>query len=72
MKTMQRLESAAAATTMIREGYAFFKSLIANLSQEKQDAAWAEVELALKRFEGSDGFAGPNEVNLVVGRKPAG
>ena len=70
--TVQRLESASAATMMIREGFAFFKALIADLPQERQEAAWADVERALKRFEGPDGFNGPGEVNLVVGRKPMG
>lgn len=72
MQTVQRLESASATTMMIREGFAFYKALIADLSQERQDAAWAEVEQALKRFEGADGFVGPSEMNLVVGRKPTG
>ena len=70
MPTVQKLESASETTAMIREGFAFFTALIADLSQERQDAAWAEVELALKRFEGAGGFAGPSEVNLAVGRKP--
>ena len=72
MPTVQKLESASETTAMIREGFAFFTALIADLSQERQDAAWAEVEQALKRFEGADGFAGPSEVNLAVGRKPTG
>ena len=72
MPTVQKLESASETTAMIREGFAFFTALIADLSQERQDTAWAEVEQALKRFEGADGFAGPSEVNLAVGRKPTG
>ena len=72
MPTVQRMESSAAATRMIREGFAFYKAMIADLPETAQDAAWAEVERALKRFEGADGFAGPSEINLVVGRKPAG
>jgi ubiquinone/menaquinone biosynthesis C-methylase UbiE len=68
--TIQRLESAAAATAMIREGFAFYKAMIAHLPQQRQDVAWTELEQALRRFEGPDGFAGPGEFNLVVGRKP--
>jgi ubiquinone/menaquinone biosynthesis C-methylase UbiE len=68
--TVQRLESAAAATMMIREGFAFYKAMIAHLPLQRQDAAWNEVEQALRRFEGAEGFAGPGELNLVVGRKP--
>jgi hypothetical protein len=62
----------AVARAVLAVGFAFFTALIADLSQERQDAAWAEVEQALKRFEGADGFAGPSEVNLAVGRKPMG
>jgi hypothetical protein len=72
MLTVQKLESASETTAMMREGYAFYTGLIAGLSQEGQDAAWAEVEQALKRFEGADVFVGPSEVNLAVGRKPTG
>jgi ubiquinone/menaquinone biosynthesis C-methylase UbiE len=68
--TVQRLESAAAATTMIREGFAFYKAMIAHLSPQRQDVAWNDVEQALRRFEDADGFAGPGALNLVVGRKP--
>jgi ubiquinone/menaquinone biosynthesis C-methylase UbiE len=70
VRTVQRLESAAAATAMIREGFPFYKAMIAHLPQERQDAAWTELEQTLRRFEGADGFAGPGEFNLVVGRKP--
>jgi len=68
--TVQRLESAAAATAMIREGFAFYKAMIAHLPLERQEAAWTELEKTLRRFEGADGFAGPGELNLAVGRKP--
>jgi hypothetical protein len=54
---------------MIREGFAFYKAMIAHLTQQRQDAAWNELEQALGRFEDAHGFAGPGEVNLVVGRK---
>ncbi|HTI84758.1 MAG TPA: methyltransferase domain-containing protein [Acetobacteraceae bacterium] len=67
-----RLESASMMTTVIRDGYAAFTALIADIPQSKQDAAWKDVGQALKRFEGKDGFAGPNDMNLVVGRKPLG
>jgi len=69
--TVQRLESASMMTTVMREGYAFYKALIADLPSDKQELAWTEVEQELKRFEGPDGFAGVSEMNLVVGRKPA-
>lgn len=70
-QTVQQMPSAAVVTQMIREAFAFYKSLVADLPPDRQDAAWAEVEQALKRFEGPDGFAGPSEMNIAVGRKPA-
>lgn len=71
MPIVRRLDSAAAAVTMIREGWAFCQALVADLAPAVQIAAWAEVEQALARFEGADGFIIPGEINLVVGRKPA-
>ena len=68
--TVQRLPSAAAATAMIREGFAFYRAMIAHLSKEQQGAAWTELEQTLKCFEGAGGFVGPGELNLVVGCKP--
>ena len=68
--TVQRMESASTMTTVMREGYAFYKALIADIPLAQQDAAWEEVEQALKRFEGKDGFVGPTDMNLVVGRQP--
>ena len=70
--TLRRLESAAAATAMIRDGFAFFKALVGKLPPQGQADAWADVENALKQFEGPEGLAVPGELNLVVGRRPAG
>ncbi len=70
--TLRRLDSAATATAMIRDGFAFFKALVRDLPPQGQEAAWADVETALQRFEGPEGLAAPGELNLVVGRKPAG
>jgi ubiquinone/menaquinone biosynthesis C-methylase UbiE len=70
--TTQRMASAADMTRMIRDGFAFFRSLIAGLTPEAAEAAWTDVEHALRRFEGPDGFVGPNALNLAVGRKPTG
>lgn len=70
MPLVRRLESAAAAVTMIRAGYASCISLVSDLPPAARDAAWVEVEKALMRFSGADGCLIPGEVNLVVGRKP--
>jgi len=71
LATVQRMASAATVVSMIRDGHAFYKSLIADLPADRQDAAWAELTVVLKRFEGPDGITGPGEINLVVERKPA-
>ncbi|MFO1024399.1 MAG: methyltransferase domain-containing protein [Acetobacteraceae bacterium] len=70
--TIQRMPSAGVMTQMIREAFAFYKSLIAALPADRQEAAWVEVEQALRRFEGPDGFAGTSEMNIGVGQKPTG
>ena len=68
--TVHSMDSAAEATTMIREAYAFLVAQVADLSQAAKDAAWAEVQNALSRYEGPDGLKAPGEMLLVVGRKP--
>jgi hypothetical protein len=40
--------------------------MIAHLTQQRQDAAWNELDQVLGRFEDAHGFAGPGEVNLVA------
>jgi hypothetical protein len=39
--------------------------MLSGLSDEEKEAAWAEIEEELRRFEGPGGFEGPCE--LVVG-----
>ena len=40
--------------------------MLSGLPQDERDAAWDEVEDALRRFEGPHGFVGPCEL-LVAG-----
>ncbi len=68
--TLRQWAPPGSRATVIREGHAAFTALIADVPQSEHDAAWKDVEQALKRLEGKDGFAGPNDMNLVVGRKP--
>lgn len=68
--TLHRMDSAAAATTMIREAFAFFAAQVAELPPPAKDAAWAEVQRALSHYEGPDGLAAAGEMLLAVGRKP--
>jgi hypothetical protein len=39
--------------------------MLAGLAEAEREATWAEIEVALREFEGSGGFAGPCE--LLVG-----
>lgn len=69
--TNQRLANAAMATSMIHDGYAFYRALISDQPQGVQDAAWTEVASGLSKLEDEDGLTAPGELNLIVGRKPA-
>lgn len=66
----RRLPDAAAATAMIREGFAVYRALVADLPAAFQLAAWEEVAEALRRFETAEGFVAPCVLNLVAARKP--
>jgi SAM-dependent methyltransferase len=60
-----RLESAAVATRLERESFGALHQMLAELGEPAREAAWAEVEEALGRFEGPCGWVGPCE--LLVG-----
>lgn len=66
----RRLDDAAMAVAMIRDGFAVCQALVADLPEAEQTAAWAEVEAALAVYQRPDGLVVPGEVNLVAGRKP--
>ena len=66
-----QLESAAECTVMIRETTGAIKAILADVDENKQQAAWEAIEIALRRFEGADGFRAPTEVRLVAGTKQA-
>lgn len=60
-----RLTSAAECVRFERESFGALHQMLAGLGQLEQDETWAEIEAALREFEGADGFVGPCE--LVVG-----
>lgn len=70
MPFVRRLDDAAMAVAMIRDGFAVCQALVADLPPADQAAAWAEVEAALAVYQQPDGLAVPGEVNLVAGRRP--
>ena len=64
-----QLESAAEGCVYIRETAGAIKAILADLDASRQQAAWDAIEIALRRFEGADGFLAPTEVRLVAGTK---
>jgi ubiquinone/menaquinone biosynthesis C-methylase UbiE len=62
-----RLASSAEYTQLARESFGALHAMLAGLSERRQDAAWVEVEEALRAFDGPDGFVGPCELLVGVG-----
>jgi hypothetical protein len=60
-----KLDSAADALQMIQQAFGAYRAVIADLDAEGQAAAWAEVLICLKRFEGSEGFE--TEFEFIIG-----
>ena len=61
-----RLPSAAECVRFERESFGALHQMMAGLDQAGRDAAWAEVQEALSRFETADGFVGPCEMLVGV------
>lgn len=64
-----RLPSAAECLRFEQESFGALHQMLAGLGDEGRDAAWAEIESELRRFEGPDGFEGPCELLVGVGVK---
>ncbi|HEX5974335.1 MAG TPA: class I SAM-dependent methyltransferase [Rubrobacteraceae bacterium] len=60
-----RMASAAECVRFERESFGALHQMLSGLNDVEKEAAWAEIEQELQKFEGSDGFEGPCE--LVVG-----
>jgi len=59
------LADAAECTRLERESFGALHQMLAGITEAERDATWAEIEVALREFEGPAGFAGPCE--LLVG-----
>ncbi len=59
------LSDAAECTRLERESFGALHQMLAGLTEAEREATWAEIEVALREFEGPAGFAGPCE--LLVG-----
>jgi ubiquinone/menaquinone biosynthesis C-methylase UbiE len=64
-----RFPSAADCLRFERESFGALHAMLAGVSEEEREQAWAEIEQELRQFEGPDGFVGPCE--LLVGAATA-
>ena len=60
-----RMASAAECARLERESFGALHAMLAGLSEAERSETWAEIEEALREFEGPNGFVGPCE--LLVG-----
>jgi ubiquinone/menaquinone biosynthesis C-methylase UbiE len=64
-----RFSSAAECVRFERESFGALHAMLANVSQTERNRAWAEIEDALRQFEGPGGFVGPCELLVGAGCK---
>jgi SAM-dependent methyltransferase len=62
-----RMKSAAECLRFERESFGALHQMLSGLDEPGREAAWAEIEDALGKFERPDGFAGPCELLIGVG-----
>jgi SAM-dependent methyltransferase len=65
-----RMPSAAECTRFERESFGALHQMLSGVSPDEREAAWAEIERELGRFEGPDGFVGPCELLVAAGTAP--
>lgn len=63
-----RMASAAECVRFERESFGALHQMLAGLDDAGRTEAWAEIEEALRAFEGSGRFVGPCELIVGVGR----
>lgn len=64
-----RMSSAAECIRFERESFGAFNQMMAQLPREDREAAWDEAEVAMRAFEGPNGFEAPCEPIVGVGVK---
>jgi SAM-dependent methyltransferase len=64
-----RMTSAAECLRFQRESFGALHQMLSGLDASARDAAWAEVESALRSFEGPGGFVGPCTLIVASGRR---
>lgn len=66
-----RLRSASECLLFEQDSFGALHQMLAGLEDVGRAAAWAEIDVRLREFEGPDGFVGPCEMLVVGGSKPA-
>jgi SAM-dependent methyltransferase len=61
-----RLPSAAECARLERESFGALRQMLAGLDPAEQADTWVEIEEALRRFEGREGFVGPCELLVAT------
>jgi len=61
------LADAAECTQLERESFGALHQMLAGLDEPAREATWAEIEEALREFEGPGGFVGPCQLLVAVG-----
>ena len=64
-----RMASAAECLRFERESFGALHQMLSGLDEAGREAAWAEIEEALRAFEGPEGFVGPCEMIVAVATK---
>ncbi len=62
-----QLASASEALEMMQDAFGVYRAVVAELSEEMQNAAWSEVGEFLKQFENSEGWETDLEVLIASG-----
>jgi hypothetical protein len=64
------MPSAAECARFERESFGAPHQMLSGVSPEEREAAWAEIEPELGRFDGPDGFVGPCELLVAAATAP--
>lgn len=64
-----RMPSAAECVRFERESFGALHQMLAVLDEAGREEAWAEIEAALRAFQGPQGFTGPCEMVVAAARK---
>lgn len=63
------LPSAAHYLAFVRDSVSPIQQILSRLGEPAREAAWADMEAKLRRFDTPSGWCGPNEVVLAAGRR---